>query len=135
MCGRSAGVSKHVLGLLPKLVPLLLAEFPQEYDFPIHVASMSHGGFRMVWKPLEMLVSMSHNLVRHETLGLQGAKLLIFLGQTGATMGITTTLETAFISAVNCPHVALMSHAQGAIKWQSESVVGKSLTAKPAKLG
>ena len=32
----------------------------------IHVASMSHGGFRMVWKPLEMLVSMSHNLVRHE---------------------------------------------------------------------
>jgi hypothetical protein len=33
---------------------------------PFYVASMSHGGFRMVWKPLEMLASMSHNLVQHE---------------------------------------------------------------------
>jgi hypothetical protein len=33
---------------------------------PLHVASMSHGGFRTTWKPLEMLVSMSHNLVQHE---------------------------------------------------------------------
>ena len=38
-------------------------------------------------------------------------------------------------SAINCPHVAPMSHDKGAIKWQSESVVGPSRTAKSAKLG
>ena len=34
----------------------------------IHVALMSHGGFRVAWKWLEMLVSMSHDLVQHEGL-------------------------------------------------------------------
>ena len=40
--------------------------FRHNPQYPLHVAAMSHGGFRMAWKPLEMLVSMSHYLVQHE---------------------------------------------------------------------
>ena len=49
-----------------RLINILSMIIHRGANTPNHVASMSHGGFRMAWKPLEMLVSMSHNLVQHE---------------------------------------------------------------------
>ena len=50
-------------GVICRVVSNAVTLFP---NTPFHVAFMLHGGFVRGWKPLEMLVSMSHNLVQHE---------------------------------------------------------------------